>query len=213
VGNLPAYSTTAFSTDGAPTLSPIVEIRSSSPTRMRTPPVKRHTLPRSGFVLFFRFPGPGAVSRQCRVLTSLLCAGTNRCGCTKHLLRRYRPLGSDGRALVGSSLRPSNAAVPSYRPRQRDGCASTARQFGSGSGEGPHTSPGRLSPYVQEPERVSHHSRGLWEKRPLHTLACSDAVHQGGEDARSRPCGASEASGARALLPDPWRNVSLVKAT
>jgi len=38
-------------------------------THMRTPFVKRHTIPRSGVFAFFRFPGPGTVYCQLRVLT------------------------------------------------------------------------------------------------------------------------------------------------
>jgi hypothetical protein len=39
------------------------------PTRMRPPVVKRPTPPESGVLLFFRFPGPGAVRRRVCVLT------------------------------------------------------------------------------------------------------------------------------------------------
>jgi hypothetical protein len=38
------------------------------------------------------------------------------------------------------SLRPRNISVPSYRPIQQEGCTFVVRQFGSGSGEGQHTS-------------------------------------------------------------------------
>src|SRR5262249_16433250 len=38
-------------------------------THMRTPFVKRHTIPRSGVFAFFRFPGPVAVCCQLRFLT------------------------------------------------------------------------------------------------------------------------------------------------
>jgi hypothetical protein len=64
---------------------------------------------------------------------------------------------------------------------------------------------------MKEPERVSHHSPGLWEKKPLRTAAFSDAVQQDLEPARDRlfPGVSREAAGAPALLPEPWRHVSL----
>jgi hypothetical protein len=45
-------------------------VRQSPPsrTRMRTPVVKRQTPPKSGFLTFFRWVGPGAVGIQSRVL-------------------------------------------------------------------------------------------------------------------------------------------------
>jgi len=46
-------------------------------TRMRSPPVKRQTIPLSGFFLFFPLTGLGAVYRQSRVLTRFPDAGAN----------------------------------------------------------------------------------------------------------------------------------------
>jgi hypothetical protein len=57
---------------------------------MRTPFVTRHTTPRSGFVLFFRFPGPHAVDRRFQVLTCLLGVGARPCGGPTPCLRRCR---------------------------------------------------------------------------------------------------------------------------
>ena len=37
------------------------------------------------------------------------------------------------------SLRPSNKAVPSYRPLHKEGCTCTVRQLAPGVGEGQHT--------------------------------------------------------------------------
>ena len=85
---------------------------------------------------------------------------------------------------------------------------SQARERGS-----PRSLP-RLSPRLQEPERVSHQCPGLWDKTPMRTLAFRDAVQQDLEHACDRliPCVASEASGSPALLPEPWRNVSRSQA-
>jgi hypothetical protein len=46
-------------------------------TRMRTPCVKRHTDPLSGFLRFFRLSGPDVVSNRCRALTLFLCTGAH----------------------------------------------------------------------------------------------------------------------------------------
>src|SRR5262245_65776039 len=45
---------------------------------MRTPFVKRHTPPLSGFLLFFRFPGSGAASSRGCVLTCFPGTGANQ---------------------------------------------------------------------------------------------------------------------------------------
>jgi hypothetical protein len=60
-------------------------------------------------------------------------------GCTKHVLRFYRRLGDDGRALSVSALRPRNLSVPSYRPIQRSGSTHRVVQLEPGSGEEQHT--------------------------------------------------------------------------
>ena len=48
-----------------------------SRTLMRPPVVKRQTSPRSGFLAFFRWVGPGAIGIQYRALTSFPHAGAD----------------------------------------------------------------------------------------------------------------------------------------
>ena len=61
---------------------------------------------------------------------------------------------------------------------------------------------------------MSHHSRGLWDTRPMRTFACRDAVPQDVTYARSRliPWVSSEASGSPTLLPSLWRHGSIAQA-
>ena len=56
---------------------------------MRSPVVKRQTLPMSGFLAFFRSFRPGAVNLWQRVLTSFPLREQTARVCTKHLLRLY----------------------------------------------------------------------------------------------------------------------------
>jgi hypothetical protein len=54
-------------------------------------------------LIFFRFPGPGAVDSRSRVLTCFPCAVPARRGCTKHVLRFRRHLRDECREPVGLS--------------------------------------------------------------------------------------------------------------
>jgi hypothetical protein len=56
---------------------------------MRSPVVKRQTLPLSGFLAFFRSFRPGAVNLWQRVLTSCPLREQTARGCTTHFLRLY----------------------------------------------------------------------------------------------------------------------------
>lgn len=86
--------------------------------------------------IFFRLPVSGAVDSRSRVLTCLPCTGAHAACGTTHVLRLCHHRGGECRAPLGSPLRPSHDAGPSYRPMQRDGGAWVARQRGSVSGEG-----------------------------------------------------------------------------
>jgi hypothetical protein len=66
-------------------------------TLMRTPVVKRQTLPMSGFLVFFRSFHLGAVRLWQRILTSFPSEEQTERVCTKHLLRLYHQRHGDGR--------------------------------------------------------------------------------------------------------------------
>src|SRR5438552_9904063 len=66
-------------------------------TLMRTPVVKRQTLPMSGFLAFFRSFNLGAVRLWQRILTSFPSEEQTERVCTKHLLRLCHHNYGDGR--------------------------------------------------------------------------------------------------------------------
>lgn len=124
-----------------------------SRTLMRSPVVKRQTLPQSGFfpIFFRRTAGrapsiPGHVfCLHCRLL------GHQRGG-TTHCWRGARRGAAECRDDAGWALRPSNFSGPSYRPRQRSRCTGAVRQCVPGSGEGP-------------PPSTRHDDRWMYESR------------------------------------------------
>ena len=110
-------------------------------TLMRTPFVKRHTPPRSGFCQIFSARGQAERRPSlatCSVFISV-CGCIQR-DCTKHLLRVCRHRDGSDRECWHGSLRPRNISVPSCRPMQKRGYTCGVRQLGPGSGEGQHTS-------------------------------------------------------------------------
>jgi hypothetical protein len=129
---------------------------------MRTPVVKRPTLPESGCCQFFPLwlsraqSIPGHVFRlHCRRLV-------HQRRCTTHVWRCSRHGHGECRDRSGGARRPRHISVPSYRPLQRDGATATVGQFVPGSGEGQHTSTRHgLSPSMLEPERMSNQRDGL----------------------------------------------------
>jgi hypothetical protein len=173
-------------------------------TRMRSPPVKRQTIPMSGFFLFFPLTGPGAVDSQSRVLTRFPDAGANPAWLHHTRLEALSPpwwrlQSTVGVLLCGLEMMRcprtglfTGVARPVRRARE-----SQARERGS-----PRPL-SRLSPRMKEPERVSNHSPGLWDTKPMRTLAFRDAVQQDLEHACDRllPGVAREASGSPALRP------------
>jgi len=68
-------------------------------TLMRTPVVKRQTLPMSGFLAFFRSFNLGAVRLWQRLLTSFPSEEQTARVCTKHLLRLCHHSHGDSREL------------------------------------------------------------------------------------------------------------------
>jgi hypothetical protein len=68
-------------------------------TLMRTPVVKRQTLPMSGFLAFFRSFNLGGVRLWQRILTSFPAEEQTARVCTKHLLRLCHQRHGDGREL------------------------------------------------------------------------------------------------------------------
>jgi hypothetical protein len=71
---------------------------------MRTPFVKRQTSPLSGFLLFFRFPGSGAASSRCCVLTGFPGTGANQTWLHHTLLEVQAPLAWRVQSPVGVIL-------------------------------------------------------------------------------------------------------------
>jgi hypothetical protein len=90
-------------------------------TLMRTPFVKRHPPPPSGFLLFFRFAG----ARRSR--SSVACPDVipgHRCTplwLHQTLLEALSPVRASAEKAMPGSLRPRNKAVPSHRPLQKSG--------------------------------------------------------------------------------------------
>ena len=184
-------------------------------THMRTPFVKRHTPPGSGFSYFF------PLSRAWRSLQSVACAD---------VLSRVRgpPRVAAPNPYCGS------VATGGARAENPGGilcglaimlCPQTVLCTGMAApvcraSEGQARARGRtrpwvrLSPLMQEPEPGSQQRRGLWDLRPRRTLAFRDAVPQDIAYAGYRllPRVSRETPGAPALLPDPWRHVSLLQA-
>ena len=108
---------------------------------MRPPVVKRQPPPRSGFLAFF----PLGWSRRSRHPVSCAdCISTGRR--RQHVAAPHTYCGALAVEMTSAEkrpdgpLRPSNIAVPSYRPTQQGGGTFAVRQFASGAGEGPHTS-------------------------------------------------------------------------
>jgi hypothetical protein len=91
---------------------------------MRTPVVKRQTLPKSGFSNFFRCASGQAPSASGNVFRLHCRWLVHPRDCTKHFLRVSRPRDGDSRERWSSSLSPRNISVPSYRPTQTRGCTS-----------------------------------------------------------------------------------------
>src|SRR5512145_1683029 len=111
-------------------------------TLMRSPVVKGHTPPESGFFCFFPlWLRISVVSPWQRVLSSLPY-GVHQRGCTTHFLRCARRCNDECRDCSVESLRPSNVSVPSDRPMQRRGSTCRVGQGEPGSGEGPPTQTG-----------------------------------------------------------------------
>jgi hypothetical protein len=111
-------------------------------TLMRTPVVKRHPFPKSGFFPFFsagEFPASCASGNVFWLGFSRLVQ--RAWGCTTHFLRVARHRDGECREPCAGSWRPSNSAVPSYRPRLKQGdrslCASAAQGRGKGSTPSP----------------------------------------------------------------------------
>jgi hypothetical protein len=171
---------------------------------MRSPPVKRQTIPLSGFFLFFPLTGLGAVDSQSRVLTRVPDAGANPVWLHHTRIEALSPPWWRLQRTVGVILCGlemllcprtglcKGVATPVWRARES--------QAGARGSPRPLS---RLSPRMKEPERVSNQSLGLWDKQPMRTLAFRDAVQQDLEHACDRliPGVAREASGSPALLP------------
>jgi hypothetical protein len=113
---------------------------SLSRTLMRTPVVKRQTLPKSGFCQFFPLWLSQAQSVPGNVFRLHFRRLVHQRRCTKHLLRFSRHGNDECSDRSEWSLRPRNISVPSYRPMQREGSTATVCQLVPGSGEGQHTS-------------------------------------------------------------------------
>jgi hypothetical protein len=183
---------------------------------MRPPFVKRQPPPESGFcALFsaFSVPASSAVGRAfCLAFPGQV--PTQRGGPT-HVARCSRHLGDECREPCGVCAATEKYCCPLV-PASAKGWLSRSGSPGSvrRGGGAAHVPSGRLVPLMQEPAQGSTPSLRLGDTRPRRPLACTDAVPQDGEHAgwRRIPCGASEAPGAPALLPSPWRHVSLAKA-
>jgi hypothetical protein len=110
-------------------------------TLMRHPRVKGQPPPESGFFLFFRFPGSGAISSRARVLTRFLCTGASQRDCPTHVLRVDRHLRGHGRDPLGVSSATEKSCrtlLPSYSQGWLN-VSSSPVSVGLGGGAGPVT--------------------------------------------------------------------------
>jgi hypothetical protein len=126
-------------------------------TLMRTPVVKRHTTPKSGFLVFFRRVGPGVVSLSQRVLTWFPCSGTDTLCLHQTLIEalspwRWRVQRSMDAILCGLETSPCPHTVLCKVAAQRRALASSAQVRGRGS------TPvlGATRAVCAEPERMSN---------------------------------------------------------
>jgi hypothetical protein len=128
-------------------------------------------------LLFFRFPGPGAVCSQSRVLTSFPWAGANLAWLHQTRIEALSPPGRRLQRTIWDilcgleiMLCPRAGLFKGVAEPRRLTSEGPARERGS-------TRPWmRLSPLMQEPERVSNQRPRLGDTRPRRTLAFRDAV-------------------------------------
>jgi len=103
--------------------------------------------------------------------------------------------------------------MPSYSTAWLSGCASPVRAgLGGGAAHGPWDDPHRLG---KSQSAGPSKGAGLRATGPRHTWAFTDAGTSDPRHAHVRliPVTSSEASGARALLPEGGRKRSIAKAT
>ena len=158
---------------------------------------------RADFLLFFRLPEPGAVSRRSRVLTCFLGPGATSRGGTTHVLRfsrRWSDDGSNRDACCAATekllwaLRPSSATIgrnvstwsreseARVRSRTRGPLATSAAAPRSGRG-GPSTAPGAGERDLYAPWRAM--TQGMPQDRAR--LAGSAPRGPGRRQAHPRP--------------------------
>ena len=153
-------------------MSATVEVQSCMPqqtlrrTRMRTPVVRRQTLPESGccpscFRCGYAKRRPSLAT--CSVFLSV-CGCIQR-DCTKPFLRVCRHRDGSDRACWHGSLRPRNCSVPSYRPPQRRGDTSLCAREAQVRERGSTRHPLPTIAVYQGARQVPHQPRGLREKR------------------------------------------------
>ena len=142
---------------------------------MRSPVVKRQTLPKSGFSHFFRCASGQAQSASGNVFRLHFRLLVHQRDCTKHLLRVYRHRDGGYRECWYGSLRPRNVSVPSYRPTQTRGCtsvcASEARVRVRGSTRSPS---GTFATNIGAGTGVQSHAQGQGQV-PMCSWAFVDA--------------------------------------
>jgi hypothetical protein len=182
---------------------------------MRPPVVTSHTIPVSGFLLFFSAyrawrrrqsgawsdgisggrgpPGGAAPNPYGGSVTTLGALAEAHGG----ILCGLERIGSPRTVLCQEMAEPGRLAS-----------AGQARERGS-------TRPWvRLAPLGQEPAQGAKQRPGRGETKPRRSLAFRDAVTEDGAYApyRRRPRVSSEAAGSPALLLAPWRPVARAKA-
>jgi hypothetical protein len=182
---------------------------------MRTPIVKRHTSPESGFFFFFSaVPRSGVVRRRCRVLTGLPSQGATARGYPTHVLRCTHHLYGAGSDLWG--VRCDLASRRDPRPVLCTGLAQRSARASAAQ--------------ARERGRTRHRGRprAMWARASArgpatgpaqgYRAAASRRVHRrrhpgrGGRAMPAPPAVARETPGARALLPEGRRKLSLAKA-
>jgi hypothetical protein len=154
-------------------------------------------------LMFFRFPGPGAVDRRARILTCFPCAGAHRVWRHHTRLEALSPPGwRVQRTMRGILCGLEILLCPRtglFIRRAKLGQPASERQA-RGRGSPQHLC--ATLPRVQQPERVSNQRVGRREKGPRRTSGFTDAVQQDRPYAPGRllPCVSSEAAGSPARL-------------
>ena len=109
-------------------------------TLMRSPVVKRQTLPMSGVLAFFPQFSTWCRQSLATCFDFISIEGADNTCLHRTLIEALSPGIGDCRETQGGPLWPRNFSVPSCRPMQKDGCTAGVRQLAAGSGEGQHTS-------------------------------------------------------------------------